>query len=340
MKRKRKLPRGLLISVITAALVCISAVSVLIANIFIPVKYLSAYINFTADERTEGNLRIRFINVGYGDSTFIEFPDGKTALIDAGNGSRANTLKILKLLNRSKIQKIDYLICSSVRSERCGGLAEIVKYKQIGKIFMPYCVVTNINEGYRKFHKQAEKAKSDGVEVEFCEYGAGVFLSEYQLCFLAPSPHTKPEGEYAQMNKNPTYENVCNASALIYLRCGGAEFLFCGDVGESVYERLTESYYLNGEFDMGGVKININNIDVVKIGNHGAANAAYAPFYDIISPKTAILSVGENARGYPELEAIATVQNKVSDKLYRTDKDGTVTVILENGKLNVSKEKE
>lgn len=334
MLRKKKLTKRLIVSIIVAVFLCLAALSVLITNIFIPVKYLSAYVNFSKDIAPEQTLRVRFIDVGYGDCTLTELPDGKTVLIDAGDGSRANTLKILKYLNRGNIDKIDYLISASVGKERCGGLAEIIKFKEVGKIFMPYCTVTSVNESYRKFSEAAE-----GIEFDYCEYGSGVFTQDYTLCFLSPSAHIRPGGQYENLNKNPTYKNICDASAVIFLECSGVKFLFLGDISDSVAERLLVSYELLDEFDVGGRSIKIDNLTVLKVANHGLSDSVYAPLYEKTSPETAVISVGKNARGCPSVAAIAAAQAKVGDKLYRTDINGTVTYTAKDGEYTVSKEK-
>ncbi|MBD5632024.1 MAG: MBL fold metallo-hydrolase [Clostridia bacterium] len=297
-------------------------------------KNLSAYVNFSKDIVPGQTLRVRFIDVGYGDCTLIDLPDGKTALIDGGNGSRTNNIKILKYLNRGNIDKIDYLISTSVSEERCGGLAEIIKYKDVGKIFMPYCTVTSVNDSYRKFLKEAE-----GVEFDYCEYGSGVFTQDYTLCFLSPSAHTMPDGQYENLNKNPTYQNICDASAVIFLECSGVKFLFLGDISDSAAERLLTSYELLDEFDVGGRSIKIDNLTVLKVANHGSQNSVFAPLYQKTLPQTAVISVGENARGCPSLTAIAAAQAKVGDKLYRTDLNGTITYTAKDGEYTVSKEK-
>ena len=329
MSQKKKLSRGLIFSVITAAVVCVTAAAIVITNFFIPVKYLSAYLTFKKYPNALGDMRVTFINVGYGDSTLIEFPDGKTALIDAGNGRTSNEQKILKILNERQIDNLDYLICSSVSSLRCGGLAELLKYKTANKIYMPDCF-SQISSEFRAFCEAVQKSKAD---VYFCKYGVIEINQDYSFCFLSPS---YSGSEYEELSLSPSEQTINDSSAVIWIEYKEAGFLLTGDVSSSKLEQLCLNYKLNGEFDFNGNKISLENCTVLKAGNHGNKSSVCANLYDLSKPDMAIISVGENARGCPSIDALSTA----GDKLYRTDLDGTITITVNNeGKLTTVKEK-
>lgn len=335
-RKKKKLTKSIICSIILAAVAILISLAVIIANFFIPVKYLSAYLTLKSDKNEDGTLRVSFIDVGYGDSTLIELPDGKNILIDAGNGRRTNQIKILKFLQRRGIESIDYLVCSSVRAERCGGLAEILKYKTVGQIFMPYCLVTQINPEYLAFYKQLQKS---GLKSKICEYGAGVFTESYKFCFLSPSAHNLEGGEYGALNADPAdTDSINNASAVIWLECSSVSFLFCGDANAEVLTKIYDAYSVGGA-EMSNQTVKIDKCTFIKAGNHGSANAVNPEIYGLLSPKAAIISVGENGNAAPSASAISALQNCVGDKLYRTDLSGTVTIVIKDGKSGVIEEK-
>ena len=126
-KGNAKRSKGRIAAIASAAVVAVAFAALIITNIFVPVKYLSAYL-VARGERQQGVLTVTFLDVGYGDCTLCELPDGKVLLIDGGDGAYANTLSILRKLNSRGIDKIDYLFCSSVLGEYCGGLPEILRY--------------------------------------------------------------------------------------------------------------------------------------------------------------------------------------------------------------------
>lgn len=329
MLRKKKLSRGLIFSIISAAAVCITSAAILITNLFIPVKYFTAYVTLKKDPNAAGDMRVTFIDVGYGDSTLIEFPDGKTALIDAGNGRVSSEQKILKVLNERQIDNIDCLICSSVSTVRCGGFAELLKYKTASAVYMPNCF-SQINKEFRTFCEAVQKAKAD---VGYCRYGAIEINDSFTFCFLSPSASGS---EYNDLNSEPSEENINDASAIIWLEYKGAGFLLTGDASSERLQKMCLSYQLNGYLDVGGNYVSFENCTLLKAGGHGSKNSVYAPLYDLAKPDMAIISVGENARGYPSIEALAAAQRYAGDKLYRTDLNGTVTVTVhEDGEVTV-----
>ncbi len=317
---QKKLSKNKIRAIIVAAISCMVAIALIVTNYFIPVKYLASYMVSSKNSAEEGVMRVRFIDVGYGDCTVIELPDGKNMLIDGGDGSSKNTARILKFLNKSGIKTLDYLVCTSVNAEHCGGLAEIIQYKKVNRIFMPYCTNTFITKEYRNF---VGAANSCGAEIKIAEYGNGEQNeeAEYYFTFLSPSVHTSPDGEYAGLNSNPTSVQAKNdASAVLWLEYAGTNFLIASDVTDKAINRLCDAYLLTTDFI-----VNLYDCDVIKVPNHGNSSSACARLYDLTNPQSAVISVGENGLGCPSLEAISNAVNYVGEKIYRTDENGTVT---------------
>ncbi len=342
MKNKGKLSKSHKISIAVSVISLVFAVAIIITNFFIPVKYLTAYLAARNDKNAEGVMRVTFIDVGYGDSTLIEFPDGKVALIDAGDGLHGHELNILKTLNRKCIDKIDYLFCSSVREERAGGLAEILTYKTVDNIFVPYCNHTQINDGYARFYNQykllSQGPEDKRVKISFLEYGAGVFGEDYSLCVLSPYAHSLEGGDYDKLNIEPTDKNVWDASGVFYLEFQSVGILLCGDLSSERQLKLLDDYP-EGEFEMQNDIVSIRNTQIIKVAHNGYAGAECAKLYDFIQPFAAVISVGENGMDSPSQGSIANAQRYVGDKLYRTDVNGNVTFTVSGGDFEVKKEK-
>lgn len=338
MKRNKKLSKKLIAAIVVACVAIVAAAAILITNAFIPVKYLSAYF-VSVNKNPQGEMRVTFLDIGHGDCTLVEFPDGKTLLIDGGNGRYGNRLKLLTLLNSCGIDTIDYLVCTSVRGECCGGLAEVLKYKQVNTVYMPYCINTYITDEYRAFCEAArETERQNGTTVKYCEYGEGEFTDDYLFCFLSPSAHDNPKGEYAALNASPSTTNILNASAVMWIECGGTSFLLLGNVLTAVQDKLYKEYNLNGGLDIGGRIIDIKKCNVIKVANHGDAASECSQLYDLTVPEAAIISVGENGRNCPSVEVMSNVLSHGTE-LYRTDYDGTVTVKVAGGQFVIDKEK-
>ena len=337
MERRKKLSKRTVKLIVFASVAVLVCLSLIITNVFIPLKYLSAYIIFNKDETPNGVMRVRFLDVDAGDCAIVELPDGKTLLVDGGNGAYSSQLSILKVLNGSGIGKIDYCVCTSVKSEHCGGLAEIVKLKGVSRVFMPYCTDKGIT---REFSDFCSEVSAYGASVSYCEYGEGLSDELYGFCFLSPGIHDE-DPFYQMMNASPTTHNINNASAILWLEYAGTGFLFLSDAGYEAQSALAKSIDIDADYVRpGGDMSDINNL-VVKVAEHGSASSFCSELIDRFATGkavAAVISVGRNARGYPSADTVAEFGMYAPENVYRTDYDGTVSVTVKPGMCRVSKE--
>ena len=317
-KTAKKLSKAKLWAIISAAIVSVIVLAMIITNIFIPVKYLASYCTIGRRANAE-TMRVSFVDVGFGDSIIVELPDGKNMLIDAGNGRYSNNSKVIKELNKRDIDTIDYLVCSSVNSEHCGGLSEVVKYKDVKTVYMPYCKNKYITDEFLAFHNQVEKS---GAEIIFSEYKTGESTDEYYFTFLSPSVIELDGGEYDELNTNPSKTTRNNSSAVLWLEYAGTAFLFTSDVEASILNSIALSYQVVAD----DYPVKLEKCKVVQLAGHGDNNSACAPFYDLLNPETAVISVGENGSGCPSVKAMSDAINSVGENLYRTDELGNIVI--------------
>lgn len=317
-KKEKKLSKAKLWAIISAGIVVVAAIAIIITNIFIPVKYLASYC-VIGNRAAEGNLCVSFVDVGFGDCIIIELPDGKNMLIDAGNGRYSNNSKVIKELNKRDIDTIDYLVCSSVNNEHCGGLTEVLKYKEVKTIYMPYCKNKYITDAFHNFYDSAQKC---GAEIIYSEYKSGIEEEDYFFTFLSPSVISLDGGEYSQLNTNPSKTTRNNSSAVIWLEYADIAFLFTGDVETEVLNNIINSYTVVGT----DYPVNLEKCKVVQVANHGDDKSACAAFYDLISPEVAVISVGENGSSCPSIQTMSDVINSVGTNLFRTDECGSITI--------------
>ena len=111
------------------------------------------------------------------------------------------------------------------------------------------------------------------------------------------------------------YNNENDNSNVIYFNYENYKFLFMGDAGIKKEEDLVKKY-------------NLTNIDFLKVGHHGSNTSSSLNFINTINPKYSLISVGKNNKyGHPN-ENVLKILSK--SKIYRTDEDGSVEIILNN----------
>jgi competence protein ComEC len=76
--------------------------------------------------------------------------------------------------------------------------------------------------------------------------------------------------------------------------------------------------------------------DVLKVGHHGSATSSTPAFLAAVAPREAIISVGRRNRfGHPHPLTLAALAAQ-GVRLWRTDRDGAVTVTTDGQSLDVS----
>lgn len=274
--------------------------------------------------RSEKEMRIHYIDVGQGDATLIELPDGKIMLIDGGDGSETANYALMRYLNALKIQTIDYLVVTHADTDHCGGLSEVLKYKEIKRAFLP--VVQSTAENGNNLDYVAYQSFFTALQKEGCLYelsrreiSLGITDGEtpYTLAFLYP---------YTLDVNNPDDMNISdnNASAVIWLDYKGVSAIFLGDVDKTVENTLIQTSQL-GLFHK---DVHLSSTEILKVAHHGSNSSTSAQWLSYLGVKTAVISCGENnVHGHPSLE-VSQRLIAASANVYRTDTQGTITVTV------------
>ena len=233
-----------------------------------------------------GVLRVHYLDVGQADSEFIELPDGKTMLIDAGNkGDGSNVVSYIKNLGYSTI---DYLVATHPHEDHIGGMAEVINSFAIGEIYMPKVASTT-----QAFENLLTTIQDKRYSINTAQAGVQI----------APGINILSPGVGSD------YDDELNDwSAVISIVYGSKTFLFLGDAGTAPESTFSI------------------DADVVKVAHHGSRTAFSNALYKEWSPDIAIISVGmDNSYGLPDEEVLQGLAD-VGTKVYRTDENGTIVL--------------
>ena len=81
-------------------------------------------------------------------------------------------------------------------------------------------------------------------------------------------------------------------------------------------------------------------VEFLKVGHHGSADPGLPELLELTRPRIAVISVGENNDyGHPTPSTLAALERAPGLELYRTDRDGRVTVDADGGRLSVREER-
>jgi competence protein ComEC len=249
-------------------------------------------------------LKVHFLDVGQGDSTFIQLADGKTLLIDGGN--KADAAVIINYLHSLNILSIDYLIATHPHEDHIGSLPDIIKAFNIGSIYMP-----KISANTKIFENLLLSIKTKGYKINTAAAGVKIIdTNDIKLTILAPNA-----AEYSELN---------NYSVVTKLTYKDTSFLFTGDA-----EDISEKEMLKQNDDL--------NADVIKIGHHGGRTSSTKDFLEEVAPKYAVISVGlDNDYGHPHKETMERL-NSLKLKIFRTDEQGTILMSSDGTTLTIDK---
>lgn len=245
----------------------------------------------------EGEMIVHFLDAGQGDSEFIELPDGRCMLIDASIKEYGDD--IADYIRSCGYDEIDYLVATHPHADHIGGMSEVVNSFDIGEIYMP-----KVSSDSKTFENLLTSISDKGLQISTAKAGKTIYSdSELSIDILSPA--------------DDEYESTNDYSAVIKITYGSSSFLFTGDAEELVEEQMLSTYYSD------------LSADVLKVGHHGSSTSSSMSFLRAVSSKYSVISCGaDNSYGHPHNEVLARL-SAIGTDVYRTDTEGTVTIICD-----------
>lgn len=255
----------------------------------------------TEPEKVElSDLIVHFIDVGQGDSIFIELPNGEAMLIDAGESSEGD--KVATYVFSQGYNTIDYVVASHPHSDHIGGLADVINTFNIRNFYLN--AVETDSDAYDNMMRAVNNIGAYAYNV----MTGDVILSVDNLLIEVVAPKTT---DYEEMNNN---------SVVIKLTYGNNRFLFTGDAEKSEED---------------GIWTNIK-CDVLKVGHHGSDSSSSENFLKKVEPTYAVISCGlYNSYGHPTDKVLKRLYER-NISVYRTDLQGTIVFTSDGENISVN----
>lgn len=248
-------------------------------------------------------LKIHYINVGQGDSIFIEISNNQTMLIDGAEAYFEKT--IIDYIKNLGYNKIDYVIATHPHTDHIGGLSQIINTFDIDKIYMPKVVSTS-----KTYENLLKTIKDKGLKINTAKANVNIIdNNDLKIDIIAPN--------------NESYSSLNNYSAVLKITYKDRSFLFMADAEKISENEITADI----------------KADVIKVGHHGSNTSSSLEFIKRVNAKYAIISVGKNNYNHPNKEVIDRFKN-MGTKIYRTDLNGTIIVSTDGYNINIKSEVE
>lgn len=255
----------------------------------------------TSLPETSEDMVVHFIDVGQGDSIFIELPNSETMLIDAGEIGQGDLVSTY--IFSQGYDTIDHVVATHTHSDHIGGMPEVLDTFNIGTFYMTENTSTS-----SIFEQTLNKVNESGADICYVMAGDIIIDNGKLLCeVVAPKAIDNDE--------------INNNSIVIKLTYGETKFLFTGDAEKS---------------EEAGIWTNIK-CDVLKVGHHGSDSSTTPNFLKKVEPKYAVISCGlGNAYGHPSDDVLKRLYDRNID-VFRTDLQGTIVFASDGKNISVDK---
>ncbi len=255
----------------------------------------------------DDKLHISFLDVGQGDAILIQTPDSQNILIDGGPDPQKISLELGKRLpfwNRT----IDLMVSTQPQADHVTGLVEVLqryKVKQVLEPGVPYN-----SSIYYEWLKLVEEKQ---IKHEVARAGQEIDLGKGIKMEILNPPTELFEG---------TSDDVDNSGVVLRLTWGKVSFLLTADIRQEAELELIKQ------------RANLRST-VLKVAHHGSKTSTYPQFLAAADPEIAVISVGaDNRFGHPSPEVVNRLIDRLGeDKVYRTDRDGTIEFITDGERL-------
>ena len=245
-------------------------------------------------------LNIFYFKVGQADCTLITI-NNKNLLIDAGNKSDGDY--IVEFLKEKKLDTIDYFIITHGDLDHSGGAGNVLNNCNVKNMFMP----EGIEEAEENYQSLKSVADSNNVQLSKVEITDKFDLDKANFEILSV--------------KNNTNSSANESSIVVKLNYLNTSYLFMGDATQGIEKEIKS-----------------DSVDVLKVGHHGSNSSTSSEFLDMIKPKYAIISAGNNAKyNHPAEQVLQRLRDaNIQEKnIYITNNQGTIWLTSDGTNIEI-----
>jgi competence protein ComEC len=266
----------------------------LLVYLILPLFLLTSAVFIANKQATPDYLmHVDFLDVGQGDSMFIQTYLGNQIVIDGGPSD-----KVLSELSKKMPfwdHTIDMLILTHPDADHSAGLIDVLKRYEVKKVMLTKMTASTAT--YQQFIKLVDE---EGAEKIYAEMGQRIWLDSATV-FDVLYPPSGVENSGLSTN---------NTGIIGKLTFGKTKVLFTAD-DDTIIEDTIRS-----EFDL--------HADILKVGHHGSKYSNSLEFIKAVAPRYGVIEVGaNNTYGHPTEETLGNLA-AANVEVFRTDLNKTI----------------
>lgn len=254
-------------------------------------------------------LKVTFLDVGQADAAVIQFPGGKTMVVDGGGTADGNFDPGERIVGpylwKSKRKKIDMMVSTHSHPDHLQGLIFLLGNFAVEEVWNNGIVGADSTWGEKFLESAGERLRAMGREERPRE------INGVRIEFLHPSHG--PESEiFVKENDD---------SLVLRIVYGEVSFLLPGDI-----EAAAEEDILKTGLSLSGT--------VIKAPHHGSKSSSTPRFLEKVHPQYVVFTA-RGGRSHLPNPAVLERYESMGAKVYRSDRDGAITFITDGKNMRV-----
>ena len=279
----------------------------------------------TIDAPRRGELVVSFLDVGQGDATLLR-RDGVAVLVDTGPPGGP----ILERLAEAGVRRLDALVITHAQADHEGAALDVLRR-------VPTRLVVNGGAGWPTVVQRALGLAGGPGRPSAVQRGLSPAAGARGPAPIQDGPKFAGDTRTLGAHAGQVLTLGGITMRLLWPPAPGPEFRPEGDPNDRALVALVES----GDFDLllpadaesdVTAAIPLPDVDALKVAHHGSDDPGLPALLERIRPEFAAIEVGAgNTYGHPTPATLKALE--AVDHVYRTDRDGTVHLRFEHGRV-------
>ena len=245
-------------------------------------------------------LRITVLDVGQGDAILLQVAEG-AVLVDQGPPEA----EVAAQLDGLGVGELVALVLTHPQRDHIGGAADVLERVEVQALLDPLLPAPSEDE-----EAAQAAARAREVPVVAARAGRSFSVGALRVRILWPEGDGSPS------------DDPNDQAIVLVASYGEIDALLTADAEGNVT-----------------VPIRPPPAEILKVAHHGSADPFLPQLLELVRPRVAVVSVGaRNDYGHPTPSALAALESVPGLDVYRTDRDGRVTIETDGHRISVSSE--